>query len=559
MRNLLGRLNARPPEDLVRIAQFWQVPLPGTDRGRHIGAIYRVMTDVRAARTAWSHLDPLARAIVADLALSEAGPLAVAEIADRVGVPGDDVREAAIRLFRWGLLAREGDSQELPVGAVPRLFLPRELGQDFRRIQDEIDAGDLASSSLRVLLEVRDDPELEETAAVWGINVIPGLRRRTELVGEILRHVGMSGRIERVAEGLSPPARKLWEVVRAGAMDGPLAFDDAVGRAGLAVPARTHPDHIRAGARLREALIELETSLLVMHTYRRDGSRSLFVPQEILHPGTVATTIPLRPLQPLKAGAVAEPPPLHPFALAWDLLTVVREIAARGAPVWIPGEPLSRTWQRQLNGRLWFGRDETPPDGYLGMLIYLGLGVGMLEPGPHVATTGADRSAVRPVPTNRVRHWRSRTFAQQTAELRDIWLHADQWIEGREREQIDVWGADWQGFRRRLLAALGEIPPDAWYHISDVARRLAEQDPGLIGSTFTAAGMPAPPPSRKSSRSSSRPRCTGSASSSSSPSSVGVSPCASRRPPASPPPTVATCRRTQRSLTGPPSRSTAAG
>jgi hypothetical protein len=487
MRNLLGRLNARTSDDLVRIAQFWQIPLPGNDRGRHIGTIYRVMTDIRAARTAWSQLDARARDIVYNLAMSESGPLTIAQIADQIGVSEQAAREAAIRLFRWGLLAREGDSQELPVGAAPRLFLPRELGQGFRRVQDEMDAGDLSDNSLRVLLEVRDDPEIEETAGVWGIKVIPGLRRRHELVGEILRHVSSPGRIARVVATLHAPAKQLWEVVRQAAPDGPLPLDDAVAEAGLAVPELSHPDHITAGSRLRDALIELETSLLVMHTYRRDGSRALFVPQEILHPGKVATAIPLRPLQPLNPDLNPEPEPMHPFTLAWDVLTVVREISGKGAPVWVPGEPLSRTWQRQMNSRLWYGGEDIPPEGYLGFVLYLALGVGVVEPGPHTPATGADKHAVRPVPSSRVRHWRSRSFAQQTAELRDVWLHADQWVEGREREQIDVWGADWQGFRRRLLAALGEIGEGEWLLVTDVARRVAEQDPGLIGSTFTAA------------------------------------------------------------------------
>jgi hypothetical protein len=91
------------------------------------------------------------------------------------------------------------------------------------------------------------------------------------------------------------------------------------------------------------------------------------------------------------------------------------------------------------------------------------------------------------VPSGSVRQWRSRSFAEQTTAIRDIWLVADQWIEGRERGQIDVWGADWQGFRRRLLGALREIESGSWFLVSDVARRIAEQDPGLIGSTFTAA------------------------------------------------------------------------
>ena len=47
MRNLLGRLNTRPPDDLARIAGFWGIPLPTGEGTRHrqVGALYRAMTE----------------------------------------------------------------------------------------------------------------------------------------------------------------------------------------------------------------------------------------------------------------------------------------------------------------------------------------------------------------------------------------------------------------------------------------------------------------------------------------------------------------------------------
>ncbi len=478
MRNLLGRLNARSADSLQRIARFWSVPLVGNDRGRHVGALYRTMTDIRSARQIWVRLDSTQRLIVRELALSEADALPVVDIARMTNLPEPATRGTLIALFQAGILAREGDSQELPIGAVPKLFLPRELGLLFRRLQDEIDAGDLSRSSLRVLLQITDDAEIEEAATKWGLRIIPGLRRRSELIEEVLRLVAQPERIARVIEALRPDARSMWEVVRNNGPDGAMAFDEAI--------ARVWPNG-RNDPRAREVLDELETSLLVMHAYRHDGTRRLFVPQEILHPGRIPTTLPLRPLQPLAAGAVREPEAHHPQALAWDLMTVLREIASFGAPVWIPGEPLSRTWQRRLNGRLWYGGDEIPPTGYLGFLLTLALGIGVVEPSAEPIGTGADRNAIRPMLSNRVRGWRGRSFTEQTSQLKAVWLASDQWNEGHEREEIDVWGADWRGFRHRLLEALAGIPAGEWLLIEDLGLRLAEQNPMLIGATFTAA------------------------------------------------------------------------
>ena len=64
MRNLLGRLHARSPAELARIAAFWQVPLGGGDRHAQIGALYRTLIDPRAVRSAWERLGPDDRALV---------------------------------------------------------------------------------------------------------------------------------------------------------------------------------------------------------------------------------------------------------------------------------------------------------------------------------------------------------------------------------------------------------------------------------------------------------------------------------------------------------------
>lgn len=485
-RNLLGRLNARTPDNLHRIAAFWLVPLPGSDRGRHVGALYRAMTDIRHARSAWARLECDAQDIVRDLALAESGALTIDEIALLTGLPHDDTRAAAIRLFQAGLLAREGDNQELPVGALPKLFLPREIGQVFRRVQDEIDAGDLSGSPLRVMLETLDDPELEEAAATWGIRIIPGQRRRADLVARLLRQIGSPDRVAQVVAGRGRAATALWHVVRAAA-PAAVPLDDALLDADLAPPDRVAPDDVRRAARNQTALSELESSLLVFHTYLRDGSRWLFVPHEIAHPGEVAATLPLRPLQPIPANTAPDLPEPEPHMLAWDLLTLLREIAEHGAPVWVPGDPLSRTWQRRLNRRLWFGGNEVPPRGYLGFLLYLGVTVGVVRASDDPLPLGTDRNAIRPVVGSGVREWTRLTFAAQNERLREAWLDSDVWIEGREREEIDVWGADWHGFRRRLRLAIAELDPDAWFMVDDLAARLAEQNPTMIGATFTAA------------------------------------------------------------------------
>jgi hypothetical protein len=482
MRNLLGRLNARSADDLARIAAFWGVQVAGAGgpggRHRQVGQLYRALTDPRAVRDVWERLAPAERALVRLLALGEAGDeteLTVAEIATALGMPEAEAHGVAAALYRAGIVVREGDDAELPVGTAPRLFLPRELAQLFRRVQDEIEAGDLSGTPLRALLELLDDAELEEAATVWGLKVIPGLRRREDLSRQVLHQLA-AGRIEAVSSKRRVEARRIWERLRDESDGRPVPLLEAARAAGL------EPGDARADRRLREALAELETALLVWHTYRPDGSRWLFVPAEIRAPR--AAPAPDTPLPaPLPAEAVegAAGTRRHPAALAWDLLTLLRDLGAPGAPrPSDQGGALPRPWLRRLNRRLWWAGDEVPPPGYVPFLLALAEAEGLVRREEDHGKPGFEATAA-------VRAWRDRSFSDQMTRLRERWLAAPEWTEGREREAVVVWGADWRGFRHRLQGLLDELEPEAWYPVEGVAAWAAARDPDLLGPTFTAA------------------------------------------------------------------------
>ncbi|HYH13459.1 MAG TPA: helicase-associated domain-containing protein [Thermomicrobiales bacterium] len=488
VRNLLGRLNARSPGDVIRIAERWQVPLSGTDTRRHVGSLYRTMTDIRAARSFYDSLTPDTAAIVRNLALAESGLRTLGEIAELIGRPEDATRDAAIWLFYAGVLAREGDRQELPVGAIPRLFLPRELEQIFTRVIDEIELGDMRGESLRSLFAILDESDIEEAARMWGMQVIPGLRGRDELSEELLRLMDEPERVRRVSGALSREGRALWEAVReASEADGGLRWRAAMGAAGLLPAGTTSPRNAQEASRILQTIQEVEQPLLIWHSYDNEGNRWLFVPHEIRHPGTRLRNLELEPLTPVPAGEVTPDPLRHPHAVAWDLLTVLRELMSHRSPVWQPGEPLARGWQRQVNGRLWFGGETTPPEGYLGFLLSLAHHAGLVEPGEKPVRSGPEKGAFRPELTDAIRRWRAQSFSAQTGELREAWLEHEAWIEGRERDELEVWGAHWPGVRRRLLEVIGSLEPGTWYRHRELAHHLAQQEPGLLGSSFTVA------------------------------------------------------------------------
>jgi hypothetical protein len=86
-----------------------------------------------------------------------------------------------------------------------------------------------------------------------------------------------------------------------------------------------------------------------------------------------------------------------------------------------------------------------------------------------------------------IREWRDRSFVEQTARLQQHWLTNPSWIEGDAREDINVWGAEWIPFRRKLLVVLSDLADDTWYTVGDLAGWVAARDPEMLGATFTVA------------------------------------------------------------------------
>lgn len=480
MRNLLGRLNARPPDDLVRIAKFWAIPLPSGDGSRHrqVGGLYRAMTDPRAVRDAWDRLATPERAAVRFMVLGQERAVGIADLAAHLALDTTEARRVAARLYRAGIIARDGDDESLPLGDAPRVFVPRELAQGFRRVNDEIEAGDLSDTPLRALLELLDDAELEEAATVWGIRVIPGLRRRDDLARQLLQQVADPARVTGVAAKRGPVAARIWTRLRAEERG------DAVPFAAAAAAAELDPGVARTAAQLRIALAELEGALLIWHTYRPDGSRWLFVPAEIRAPRP-GGPVPVAPPDAVASERLTPAPWRHPDALAWDVLTFAREVTLASAPRVEHPDAAPRPWLRRLNRLLWNRGEETPPPGYLGFLLALASGAGLL-------TRREEEDETTYEPTPALRAWRDRSFAEQTSRLREVWLGATDWIEGRGRTELAVWGADWRGFRGRLRALLDGLVPatpgtETWYLLGDIAAWAAARDPDLLGATFTAA------------------------------------------------------------------------
>jgi hypothetical protein len=276
--NLLGRLNARSQEEVARIAATWRIATEGRDRLGLVASLYRALTDIRTVRDVWQELPEDERALVITLDREPGVSFTMPELAAALNLPEEEVRRRAVSLFQKGLVVREGDDAALKVGELPKLFLPRELAALFRRVRAEMAAGDVSAAPLGELLANFDDVEIEQAADAWGVHVVAGLKKRADLIRLLLAQVDDPLRRETVTAKLTGPAAKIWRALRS-LPPGLVDLDEAL------AAAEFNDRDPRARHRGRLALADLEDKLLVLHAYRADGSRAVFVPRDIAEPG----------------------------------------------------------------------------------------------------------------------------------------------------------------------------------------------------------------------------------------------------------------------------------
>ncbi|MCO5221079.1 MAG: helicase-associated domain-containing protein [Thermomicrobiales bacterium] len=147
-----------------------------------------------------------------------------------------------------------------------------------------------------------------------------------------------------------------------------------------------------------------------------------------------------------------------------------------GTPVVAQLSQASNRSRNRINQHLWHEGVDQPQPGYLEFLAALAEHGNLLDP-PDVET--------RANPA--LRAWRSRSFLDQTAYLRDIWLGSVAWVEALAQEDVIVTGAHWPQFRRRLLVLLPELDPQRWYRLDELARWLAARSSDALGDAVQIA------------------------------------------------------------------------
>ena len=462
MRNLLGRLLDRSPQSLGAIARFWEVELRGRDPHQDVGHLYRELTNPWAFAVAWQRLPAPARAIVRLLAEVEE-PLVAGDIAARLSVSVDAATMTLRELYRAGFVFQEQNDPETAPPGPDRFFVPRELAYLSGRARLECKHGLPTDEAAGALVERLDDLDLTEIAEHLGYRVVPTVALRPDLVAYVTPRLGDPDAVRDQVRALDPTAARLWTwlVERGGVVD------PAEAREALGMPA----------AEFRQAVRTLGGRGLLWRGYTRERLLRFVVPDVIRHPRRVPPAPP-PPLVLVPPTEVEETEWLTVAAIAWDLLTLLR--LAAGDATWRPPRFDDGPALRRLAPRLWLRGGDVPPRGYVGFLSYLAAGLGLMVPG---------QGGVAAEP---LREWTRLDFPAQLRRLVTIWRQAAEWPEGAAREILQIWGADWPGFRTRLAAVLDALDPAAWVTLDSLAARFAATEPSSLGTQYTAAASHEP-------------------------------------------------------------------
>jgi predicted transcriptional regulator len=476
LRNLLGRLHDRSGHDLDLIARWWEIDLRAREHAAAVAHLYRVLIDAWSYALAWERLSPTDR-VVLDLLVDDEGAFTEAEIAERLGAPVSSVEPSVRRLYRAGFLFAEQDEPVLP-GIESRYFLPREIAHLTANLRREQERGLPVNESAAALLDRLSDGALVDIAERMGRQIIPALALRADLMAYIEPRLGDPKQLREAVRALNPGAARLWRWL----LDHPEPPTPGEARAALGID----------GSELRRAVQSLAEHGLLWRGYasgdqgERGPTLRLVVPDLLRHPRGRQEPPPPE-LREVDGTEIPAADWISPYAAPWDLLTVLRALAAgqlRPSAVAESNSPA----MRRLASFFWRRSGDLPPTGYVAFLGFLATGLGLLRP---------EASGVA---LERVREWTGLDFPEQLRRMVEVWRQSSAWPEGESKEALQVWGADWPGFRSRLLSALTQLEPGTWVTLDSFSARLAAAAPDALGAHFTAAASHEEPDRRPEGR-----------------------------------------------------------
>lgn len=468
MKNLLGRLMGRSPDELRAVAVDWHIPIAGLNHNEAAIVVYREMMDKTNVRALWETLDSEEHAFLHwlleqrnQLAMVEELPAMlnrpaeeVAGLLDRLSALGlADVEDALVRgsrvvsagdnLSAWGI------RNQTPAIKRRVISMSNEIHRVLTAVYAEMTAGEPFDEALAVLLDRLDPPVLERIAARWEV---PDLRYMAkpsliELLDAVLD--GADTREQMLGE-LDPDSRRL--------------FDYLCEHDGHAPAAAILAAFDWTAADLRRAFASLEVRALTFETLWHDR-RVLFVPRQVRYPQPTVHTPPQTASEPPVVDARS------PIELPWNLLTVLAYFTQTEVTINRHNNELPKRALKHLLDSFLHPASGEAGDAYLSLVLHFAGALGLLA-----EDEGTHREAVGP----RLEDWVHLPFDAQSRRLYALWLE-DRRLREDPASPFFLWRApDPTAARKRLVAHLAECPLDTWLSIESFLQHVYAVDPYLL-------------------------------------------------------------------------------
>jgi len=473
LKNLLGRLMGRSYDDLKKTTAALQLPLFKGGQNELAVMLYRELMDETAVKWIWDEMSSQEHqflnwlmeqrgmaAFVDSLPLAlESSPAEVdALLANLARLGVVDVEEVSTRgnrvlaaQYRFAYGANLGGGEERRV-----VSLSNEVARVLKKLGQELLAPPRFDASLSSLFDYYELGQLEQIALAWKLKISQPAYYKEEIADLLLEILSQPERIAAAIGSLPAGPKAIYNLICN--KGGRINLTELRKQAGM------------EESDLRQHLRYLAQRFLALETYF-EARRYFFIPKDIMQPHVPIANEP-PPIEPIaREPAVTRIVP--PYALAWDILTVLNFVQQNSVALTAQDSRLPKRLIKRINEMMLVPSELTDDaDDRLDLVLHAALSLDLLR-----------HDAGNLVVTPRTDDWAANlTFAAQQRRLFKLWLDDVHWFE----PLVYVGGYWWSGNvtagRKKVVEKLASLEAGCWYSALSLMRHFEQADPYLFRS-----------------------------------------------------------------------------
>lgn len=382
-----------------------------------------------------------------DTMLAHLSRLGVADV-EEVSTKGNRVIAAQYR-FAYGATMGGGDERRA-------VSLSNEVARVLKKIGQELTVPARFDASLSNLFDYYELSQLEQIALAWKLKFNTPAYYKEEIADLLLDILSQPERVAATVAALPAGPKAIYNIVC-----------QKKGRISLAELRRQANI---AEADLRQHLRYLALRFLVLETYS-EARRWFFIPKDIVQPhvpvANAPTPIEQIRLEPTVSRAVP------PYALAWDILTVLNFVAQNTVSLTAQDSRLPKRLIKRINEMMLVSGDIDDESGdRLDLVLHAALSLDLLrqDEGNLVVTPRTDDWAA------------NLTFVAQQRRLFKLWLDDVHWFEPLVYANGYWWSGDVTAGRRKVVEELAQLEAGKWYSAFSLLHHFEHDNPFVFRS-----------------------------------------------------------------------------